>query len=72
MERALQTLASSGKDERAHAAVKLTYLDPARTQEEAAELSGLSFSTYRRHLAAGVERITEWLWQRELHGYDAR
>ncbi|MCB9637059.1 MAG: ATP-binding protein [Sandaracinus sp.] len=72
LERALETLASSGKDERAHAAVKLTYLDPARTQEEAAELLGLSFSTYRRHLAAGVERITEWLWQRELHGYDAR
>ena len=70
LDAALETLARAGKDERAHAAVKLTYLDPARTQEAAAELLGLAFSTYRRHLAHGVERMTEWLWQRELHGYD--
>lgn len=66
---ALASLETSGKDERAYAALKLTYIDPARTQEEAAELLGMSFSTYRRQLAAGVERMQRFLWQRELNGY---
>jgi hypothetical protein len=34
----------------------------------AAELLGLPFSTYRYHLAGGIARVTESLWQRELHG----
>ena len=37
----------------------------------AAELLGLPFSTYRGHLTRGVERIVEWLWQRELYGQDS-
>jgi len=41
---------------------------PARTQELAAETLGLAFSTYRRHLKRGVERVAEWLWQREVYG----
>ena len=28
---------------------------------------GLPFSTYRRHLTRGVERVVDWLWQRELY-----
>ncbi|GAB2698660.1 hypothetical protein [Thalassiella azotivora] len=50
------------------AAVDRTYLRPAATQELAAELLGLPFSTYRRHLRAGVQRVTEVLWDWELHG----
>jgi hypothetical protein len=65
---AVEQLAHAGKDEKMFAALKVTYLDPARTQEEAAELLGMPFSTYRRHLAAGVDRVIDWLWQRELHG----
>jgi hypothetical protein len=38
------------------------------TQEAAAERLGLPFSTYRRHLGSGIERITAWLWERELRG----
>ena len=45
-----------------------TYLRPAPTQEAAAELLGLPFSTYRRHLSQGVGRIVAWLWDRELYG----
>jgi hypothetical protein len=45
-----------------------TFLRPAPTQERAAELLGLPFSTYRRHRNRGVERIVAWLWQRELYG----
>lgn len=49
-------------------AVDRTYLRPAATQELAAEVLGLPFGTYRRHLRTGVERVTEVLWDWELHG----
>jgi hypothetical protein len=29
---------------------------------------GLPFSTYRRHLTRGVDRVVDWLWHRELYG----
>lgn len=60
-----------GGDPRAgklHRALDVTYLRGAPTQEAAAERLGLSFTTYRRHLTAGIERICEDLWRRELHG----
>ena len=38
------------------------------TQEAAAERLGLPFTTYRRHLGAGIERVCEELWHRELYG----
>ncbi|NOK59582.1 MAG: ATP-binding protein [Chloroflexi bacterium AL-W] len=43
-----------------------TYLQPAATQEQAAELLNIPFSTYRRHLKAGIQQIAEILWQQEL------
>lgn len=43
-----------------------TYFQPAATQEKAAELLNLPFSTYRRHLRTGIEYLTERLWQLEL------
>lgn len=43
-----------------------TYFQPAATQEKAAELLDLPFSTYRRHLRSGIDYVTERLWQREL------
>jgi hypothetical protein len=36
--------------------------------KEAAELLDLPMSTFRRHLAASLTRITELLWERELAG----
>jgi hypothetical protein len=60
-----------GRDPRAgkpHRALDVTYLRGTPTQEAAAERLGLSFSTYRRHLIAGIERIGEDLWRRELNG----
>lgn len=45
-----------------------TYLHPAPTQEQAAELLDLPFSTYRRHLKTALERVNEVLWQREIGG----
>jgi hypothetical protein len=60
-----------GRDPRAgkpHRALDVTYLRGAPTQEAAAERLGLSFSTYRRHLTAGIERLCDDLWRRELTG----
>ncbi|WP_067462164.1 ATP-binding protein [Actinomadura macra] len=62
-------LEASPRDRRAFRALHHTYLRPAGTQQLAAELLGLPMTTYRRHLAAGVERLTDLLWQSEL---DAR
>jgi len=43
-----------------------TYFQPATTQEMAAEVLDLPFSTYRRHLKSAIERLTEYLWQQEI------
>ncbi|GAB3410045.1 hypothetical protein [Flindersiella endophytica] len=43
-----------------------TYVHAAPTQEAAAEVLGLPFSTYRRHLARAHERLTDLLWALEI------
>jgi hypothetical protein len=43
-----------------------TFLRPAPTQEAAAEVLGLPFSTYRRHLAAALDDLVGLLWQVEI------
>jgi DNA-directed RNA polymerase specialized sigma24 family protein len=58
------------RDEKLQRVLDRTYLRPAATQEDAADLLGLPSSTYRRHLARAVERVADWLWQRELYGGD--
>jgi hypothetical protein len=65
---AIATLRRHPRDGKRFLAVERTYLNPAPTQEIAAELLGLPFSTYRRHLTQGVERVIAWLWEREVHG----
>ena len=60
-----------GTDRKLHDAIWHTYLQPAATQEQAAELLDLPFNTYRYRLARGTERITEWLWRHEIEGPDA-
>ncbi|MGH4027113.1 MAG: hypothetical protein ACRDRV_21290 [Pseudonocardiaceae bacterium] len=62
---AAEVLRHHPRDEKLFRAVDRTYLRPAQTQELAAELLGLPFSTYRRHLNQGVARIVSWLWDRE-------
>jgi hypothetical protein len=42
-----------------------TYFQPAATQEQAAELLDLPFSTYRRHLRQGIAELTRRLWALE-------
>jgi hypothetical protein len=43
-----------------------TFVRAALTQEAAAEVLDLPFSTYRRHLAKAVERLTDLLWAVEV------
>jgi hypothetical protein len=70
VERAIRAAAAvlegSVRDRSAYRALHHTYLQPAGTQQGAADLLNLPMSTYRRHLAKGVQRLTALLWQREL------
>lgn len=66
LKQAAESLQSSPRDEKLYRVIHRTYLQPAPTQETAAELLDLPFSTYRRHLKAGMTRIAEILWQREI------
>jgi hypothetical protein len=54
------------RDEKLFRALDQTYLHPAATQEAAAERLDLPFSTYRRHLTSGIQRLTEFLWRQEV------
>lgn len=65
---AAEQLKVNPKEEKFYRAVYRTYLHPAVSQERAAELLDIPFSTYRRHLKSGIDRIREILWQRELAG----
>jgi hypothetical protein len=68
---ALDALRTDPRGEKLVRALECTYVRPAPTQEAAAELLGLPFSTYRGHLTRGMERVVDWLWQRELYGAGA-
>ncbi|MFO1198772.1 MAG: ATP-binding protein [Burkholderiaceae bacterium] len=63
---AVQALAEHPADLKFHHALRLTWLDPGATQEKVAEELGLPFNTYRYHLGRGLERVVQWMWQREL------
>jgi hypothetical protein len=59
------------RSEKLYRALACTYLEPAATQELAAERLGLPFNTYRYQLAAAVKHIVDSLWYQELHGGDS-
>ncbi|MFB4271623.1 ATP-binding protein [Nonomuraea sp. GTA35] len=66
-----QSIENLGQDPRAskiRRALDTTYLRGVPTQEAAATRLGLPFTTYRRHLTTGIERICADLWHRELYG----
>ncbi len=71
LDEAVDALRADPRGEKLVRALERTYLRPAPTQEAAAELLGLPFSTYRGHLTRGLERVVDWLWQRELYGAGA-
>jgi len=68
---AAKTLLMNPRDEKLYRALNRTYFEPAATQELAAEVLGLPFSTYRYHLTTGIARLKVWLWRRELYGTES-
>jgi hypothetical protein len=65
---AVETLSEHPRDDKLWRAVERTYVRPTATQERAAAALGLPFSTYRRHLTQGVDRVVAWLWDQEVYG----
>jgi hypothetical protein len=59
-------LQQTPRNNKLYRALYHTYLQPAATQEQAAELLDLPFSTYRRHLRSSIDYLVETLWQEEL------
>lgn len=66
LKEAAEQLRESPKENKLYRAVYHTYIQPAATQEQAAELLDVPFSSYRRHLKSGMARIAEILWQSEM------
>ena len=46
--------------------LRRAYLNPARSQQHAAEALHMGYSTFRRHLAEAREALTDELWRREI------
>jgi hypothetical protein len=67
LQEAVATLQASPRDAKGFRALRRTYLAPAPSQEVAAQVLGLPSSTYRRHLSAGLQAVTDILWEQELH-----
>lgn len=65
---ACEQLRASPQTLKFYRALYHTYLQPAATQEQAAEVLDVPFSTYRRHLKAGVTHLADLLWQHEMGG----
>ncbi len=63
-------LTANPKTQKLYRVLWHTYFEPAPTQELAAELLDLPFSTYRYQLGKAVEQLVQWLWQQELYGVE--
>jgi predicted DNA-binding protein (UPF0251 family) len=65
---AAESLQATPKSAKLYRAIYHTYLRPAPSQEQAAEILDVPFSTFRRHLKDGIDHIAEHLWQKEIGG----
>jgi hypothetical protein len=68
LESACDELKQSPRSAKFYGAICHTYLRPAASQEQAADLLDVPFSTFRRHLKSGLEHVTAMLWQQEIGG----
>lgn len=66
IKQAAESLEASPRDAKLYRALQRTYLQPVGTQEQVAEILDLPFSTFRRHLKSGMDRLTEILWHQEI------
>jgi hypothetical protein len=70
LRQAVEALHGGPREEKLYRALFLTYIEPAPTQEAAAERLRLPFNTYRYQLSRGIERVSDWLWAREIAASD--
>jgi hypothetical protein len=63
---AAQVVKADPRTEAQYRVLDRTYLHPAPSQEKAAELLDLPFTTYRRYRDRGVAAVTEWLWDHDI------
>ncbi len=63
---AAERLREFDRDAKLFRALDRTYLRPAPTQERAAELLDIPFSTYRRHLKTAIDGVADHLWILEV------
>jgi hypothetical protein len=61
-----EALQASPREVKLYRSLYHTYFKPEVNQERAAEVLDLPFSTYRRHLKAGVTRVIQHLWEQEI------
>lgn len=66
--RSIASLENSPKDEVLHRVLYRTFINPVGSQEQTADFLYMSFSTYRRQVKKGVERIADILWLEEKKG----
>ncbi|MEW1841475.1 ATP-binding protein [Nonomuraea angiospora] len=71
LRQAIDDLREDPRSVKSHRALSVTFLRGTPTQELAAQRLDLPFTTYRRHLTAGIERLCADLWHRELYGAPA-
>lgn len=62
----LKDIEASPVDGKYHRVLYRTFVNPVGSQEKTADFLNMSFSTYRRYLQAGVQRMVELMWAREL------
>jgi hypothetical protein len=63
--KAITSLENSPKDEALHRVLHRTFINPVGSQEQTADFLYMSFSTYRRQVKKGVERVADILWLEE-------
>jgi hypothetical protein len=63
---AIACLGNEPKGDLLRAVLQRSFIRAAPTQEAAAEVLGLPFSTYRRHLTRALEQLTDLLWAVEI------
>lgn len=62
----VQEMEESPIDGKYHRVLYRSFINPVGSQEKTADFLNMSFSTYRRYLAAGVQRVAELLWAMEI------
>lgn len=65
---ALRALPDDPRTDKARRALERTYFHGTVSQEAAAEVLDMAFSTYRRHLKTGLGLLIDQLWRWELYG----